>query len=134
MNKRFCLGFVVIAIFVVIYEWIFHGGVLAGLYEATASIWRPAESMGAFMPWMMAGQLLFAFVFCLLFVCTRCQTNIKDGASYGLLIGLLMSAASLIYYAVLPIPFELLLWWVVGGIVESVLAGIIFALIYKRDA
>ena len=133
MNKRFCLGFIVIAIYVVIYEWAFHGGVLGGAYQATANIWRPQESMMVYMPWMWAGQLLFAFMFCLIFTCLKCQAGVKTGALYGLVIGLLMSSGSLIFYAVLPVPLSLLIWWVVGGLLETVIAGIIFAAIYCAE-
>ena len=133
MNKRFWFGFIVVVIYVILYEWGFHGGILESAYKATASVWRPEESMQAFMPWMMTGQLLFSFVFCLLFTFTRCQTNIKDGISYGLVIGLLMSSASLIYYTVLPIPLSLLVWWVLGGVLETCIAGALFASVYQRE-
>ena len=89
--------------------------------------------MQSFFMWMLMGQLLFAFMFCLIFTFTRCQTTIKDGATYGLAIGFLMSSISLIYYAVLPIPMALLVWWIAGGIIETIIAGGLFACIYTRS-
>lgn len=132
MNKRFFLGFMIVAIYIVIYEWIFHGMILKGAYTATASLWRPEADMNTYFLWMLAGQLLFAFIFCLLFTFTRCHANIKDGATYGLVIGLLMSSVSLIYYAVMPIPIALMLGWIMGSLIETTIAGIVFALVYVR--
>jgi len=132
MNKRFWLGFIIVAVFIVVYEWIFHGLILKGDYMATASLWRPEAEMESYFLWMLAGQLLFAFIFCLLFTFTRCQTNFKDGATYGLVVGLLMSSVSLIYYAVMPVPMSLMVGWILGGIIETIIAGAIFALVYIR--
>lgn len=130
-NKRFWLAFIVIAVYIVIYEWVFHGGMLKGLYDATASVWRPEETMEAFMPWMMFGQLLFAFAFCCLYSCSTCQGSLKSGACYGAVIGLLMGSVSLIYYAVLPISLELLGAWLVGGMIETVIGGVILSRVYQ---
>lgn len=133
MNKRFCLGFIIVAIYIVIYEWIFHGMILKGAYTATAHLWRPETDMQSYFIWMLAGQLLFAFIFCLLFTFTRCQTNLKGGATYGLVLGLLMSSVSLVYYSVMPIPMALMVGWILGGLLEAIIAGVIFALIYIRN-
>ncbi|MGH1439977.1 MAG: hypothetical protein ACRBBR_07710 [Cellvibrionaceae bacterium] len=132
MNKRFWLGFIIVAVFITLYEWVFHGIMLKGDYIATAHLWRPEAEMESYFAWMFAGQLLFSFIFCLLFTFTRCQTNFKDGATYGLVIGLLMSSVSLVYYAVMPIPMSLLAGWILGGIIETIIAGAIFALVYIR--
>lgn len=131
-NKRFWLACVVMVIYVFVYEWVLHGGLLSGIYQSTPQVWRPQESMPAFMPWMMAGQVLFACVFCWLFTCTTCPSTVKGGAMYGLVVGLLMSAVSLIYYAVLPISLTLLIYWVIGGVLETVIAGIILSRIYPK--
>lgn len=133
MNKRFWLGFIVVAIFIFIYEWLFHGMILKDAYTATATLWRPEADMQSYFPWMLGGQVLFAFIFCLLFTFTRCQANFKDGATYGLVIGLLMSSVSIVYYAVMPIPMTLMVSWILGGLIETITAGVIFALIYLRD-
>lgn len=132
MNKRFWLGFIIVAVFIVMYEWLFHGVMLKGDYTATAHLWRPPVEMESYLAWMFAGQLLFSFIFCLLFTFTRCQTNFKDGATYGLVVGLLMSSVSLVYYAVMPIPMSLMVGWILGGIIETIIAGVIFALVYTR--
>lgn len=132
-NKRFWLAFVVIAVYVVIYEWVFHGGVLISLYEATASVWRPEDDFAGVMQWMFLGQILFAFAFCWLYTCTRCDASIKSGACYGFIVGLMASATSLIYYSVLPITLSLTFAWIAGGLIESVIAGIILSRILPQS-
>ena len=57
------------------------------------------------------------------------EERLAVGARYGLLVGLLMSSTSLIFYAVMPLPLNLVLAWIGGGIVEIVLAGVVLALL-----
>ncbi len=49
-----------------------------------------------------------------------------------MLIGLLFIPTNLIFYAVQPLPFALVVLWSVGGLIEMMLAGAIAAVIYRR--
>ncbi|MDQ6989444.1 MAG: hypothetical protein Q9M19_06135, partial [Mariprofundaceae bacterium] len=59
--------------------------------------------------------------------------GLQGGACFGLMVGLLMAAPHLITYAVQPIPASLIGTWIVGGLLEAVLAGVIVASIYQPD-
>ena len=50
---------------------------------------------------------------------------------YGILIGLLFVGNNLIMYAVQPLPAKLVIIWIVGGIIEAAIAGLILAAIYR---
>lgn len=133
MNKKSIIATVVVVIFVQIYEFIVHVGALSGVYDSLASVWRPEESMESYMPWMMLGQVLFAIMFVVVYCCSRCKDGVKQGALFGLYVGLLMSSASFVFYAVLPITINLMFAWIVTGIIETVLMGIILAVLMKKD-
>jgi hypothetical protein len=53
------------------------------------------------------------------------------GLRYGVLIGLVFTATNVIMYAIQPVPYELLLAWVGGGILELTIAAIIMAVVYR---
>ncbi|MDX8410433.1 MAG: hypothetical protein R8K46_00975 [Mariprofundaceae bacterium] len=131
--KRLLLGMLAVAVFIFIYEMIFHGIVLGETYKVTASLWRPEAEMQTHMPWLMAGQALMAVMFCYLYSFVRICGGICGGAGYGLMVGLLMSAPHLIMYAVQPVPGSLVAMWIAGGLLEAVLAGIIVAAIYPHE-
>ena len=129
-TKRYLLTSLIVFAFIFIFEWIFHGMFLKDMYMATASLWRPQGQC----VWnaMLTAQILFAFVFTFIFTKGYENKGIAEGARYGLLIGLLFVPNHLIFYAVQPLPFNLILAWIIGGLVETILAGIILAAIYRR--
>jgi len=130
-TKRFIPAFIAVFVFIFLYEWFIHGVLLAPIYESTPELWRSKESMGAYFPWLTAGQFIFGFFFCLIFLKGYQGKGIREGLRYGLLIGLLVAPMNLIWYAVQPIPGILAGYWVVSGVVETVFAGFLIALIYR---
>ncbi|MFT5171095.1 MAG: hypothetical protein ACI9BD_000867 [Candidatus Marinamargulisbacteria bacterium] len=120
-----CLG---VFVFVFAFDFIVHGNMLKGLYEATASAWRPMDEHD--MRFMMASQLLFA-VFLTYFFVKLGKTGMSDGIMYGLAIGTVLGAVQLGTYCYLPIPLSLTLAWVAAAVVKSVGCGAIAAKIYK---
>jgi hypothetical protein len=129
--KRFLLAW--IGVFVVIFgfEWLFHGMYMKEMYLQTASLWRTEAEMHALFHWMLIGQFLFAGIFSYIFTKGYENKGIGEGVRYGFLIGLLMGAPQLIMYAVAPYPMEMIVKWIVGGIVEFCLAGVAAAALYR---
>ncbi len=126
-----------LAAFAVIFvlEGLIHGVLLADLYKQTASVWRPEAEMQGLMWLMWAGYLIFAPAFALVYVkgYEANKSGVGQGVRYGLIIGILLSAPqSLGWYAVLPIPGILALYWFVAGLAESIAAGTVVGLIYKQ--
>lgn len=118
------------AIFVL--DFMVHGKLLRGLYEETKSVWRGTDHL---MWLMMLGQLLFAALFA--FIYTKGyeanKPGLGQGLRYGLLIGILTSITYIsVWYVVLPIPLRLAIGWVGSGIADSLVAGALVGLIYKK--
>ena len=134
LNKRFITAAIVMIVFVQIYEFAIHAGALSDLYGSLASVWRSEADMQAFMPWMILGQVIFAVMFCVLFTCSKCRSTLSQGATFGFIVGVMFSSASLIFYAVLPITFNLMIMWVITGIIECVLMGIILSFLLKEPS
>jgi MFS family permease len=131
--KRLILSCIVIFFFIAIFEFLLHGVMLGQTYKDTMQLWRPEDQMVSFLGWMYGGQLLFAIIFCVIFFRYVKDRSLAAGVRYGLLVGLLMSSTSLIFYAVMPLPLNLVLAWIGGGIVEVALAGGILALVAGKD-
>ena len=129
--KRYIISSIVVAAFVFVYDWIFHGMCMKDIYMATAYLWRPKEVMMQYMPWMTLGQVSFAFIFSYIFLKGYENKGIMEGVRYGLLIGLLFVPATLIDYAVLPYPPKLIIYWDIGTFIELSLAGVILAKVYR---
>ena len=127
-----------LAAFAVIFvlDFIMHGRLLMGLYEQTASVWRPQAEAHAMMWMMTAGQLLFAGLFTLIYSkgYETGKPGLGQGLRYGLLVGLLTSISFVsVWYVVLPIPLALALGWVASGLVNCLSAGTVVGLLYRND-
>jgi len=130
-TKRFISAIIAVFTFVFIYEWILHGGLLAGIYESTPALWRTKAEMPRYMIWLMLGQLVFTIMFCYIFLKGYENKGLMEGVRYGILIGLLFIGPDMIFYAVQPLPVNLVVYWCIGGLIEMTIAGVILAAIYK---
>ena len=54
-----------------------------------------------------------------------------EGVRYGLLIGILMAHGCFVMYAVMPIPFAMVAYWIVDSLVLCTVSGAILAAVYK---
>jgi len=130
-TKRLLPAILVVFLFIFGYEWVFHGVLLKGIYESTPQLWRPQSTMPQFMPFLFAGQFLFSLFLGLIFAKGYENRGIGEGVRFGILMGLLLSTVNLVWYAVQPLPEILVLYWVLGGILEMVIAGILLAAICR---
>lgn len=131
------MGYASIAVFVVIFviELIVNGVLLDGIYKQTASVWRPEADIEKMMWLFWVGYLIFAPVFVAIYAkgYEVGKSNIGQGLRYGIYMGLLIAISmNLGWYAVLPIPVELSVYWVIAGMVEMIAAGITVSLIYRN--
>lgn len=131
-TARYLLASIAVFIFIFVFEWIFHGMFLEGIYMATANLWRTEEAMQELFYIMIVGQLLLALMFCFIFTRGYENRGIGEGVRYGLYVGLLFAGPTLVMYAVAPYPINMVLYWIIGAIIEFILAGVITAALYKR--
>lgn len=128
---RVALAAIAVFAFIFIYEGLFHGQFMMADYTATAALWRSQTEMMANMGWLTLGQAVFAVLFTIIFTKGYEGRGVSEGIRYGVLIGLLLIGPTLVRYAVEPIPLSMILKWIVGGMIEATVAGIIAALVYR---
>lgn len=124
-------AFVVLAVL----EFGIHGVLLSGMYQATATVWRPEIEMRQIMGWFYVGYAVMAFMFTFIYIqgYEKKKSGIEQGLRFGLYIGVLLGAAgSFASYVVLPIPGMLAFYWFVAALIESVAAGAAVGAIYKN--
>ncbi len=128
MNLRMVTAIAASFIFIFIFGWVFHGVLLKDIYAAIEpGLYRPEGGMRDYFLWLLAGQLLLAVALTGLIARGSANEGLRAGATLGFLIGLMSAGSQLITYAVMPIPLELLLWWIPGTLVEMTLIGMLIA-------
>jgi hypothetical protein len=133
--KRLILACLAVFIFIFGYEWVFHGRILKGTYLQTGWLWRSESEMMERFGWLAGGQLLLSVIFCLIYALSeRSRVGVAQGIGYGLLMGLLLTAPTLITYTVQPMPLNLIGAWIAGGIIKLTVAGAILGAIYRPKA
>jgi hypothetical protein len=129
---RYVLGSIVVFVFFLVIEWIFHGVIMSGWYREVLQLHRPDAYTGIYLIWMLVGFLILAFGYCFIFTKGYENKGIAEGYRYGLYIGVTFSvSASLIEFSVFPFPAKWIIGWIIGYVIIMILAGMIFAAIYR---
>ena len=132
MNKRLLAATIAVFAFIFGYDFLYHGMYLADEYQATASLWRPEASMGEYMRYLTIGQLIIAFgVVWLVFRSER--GGWLAGAVTGIAIATIAAGTNLIFFAVQPLPADLVCSWITSGFIQTAIAGAIAGSIYKPE-
>ncbi|KPJ52648.1 hypothetical protein AMJ39_07320 [candidate division TA06 bacterium DG_24] len=123
-------GVVVFVAFLVLQNFIVHGLILKGAYEATADVWR--EDMMSKMPLMYLLTLIISFLLVFIFHKGYEGRGLAEGLRFGFWLGLLMNLSmALGSYAAYPVPGLLALQWFIYGMIIYLIVGVIIAAIYR---
>lgn len=88
------------------------------------------EGIGVFYTIIKA--LIFGFIFCFIFAKGYEERGILEGVRYGLWIGLLLFIYIMFSsWSIFTISKAISFWWLILGIIEMIIIGIIAAAIYK---
>jgi len=132
MKKIF---FSTILIFVVwqILDFIIHGNLLMEEYAATAQLWRPMEEMSQGLMALVSALLAFFFVWIyhLGFAGKGRKTALKYGVAFGMGVGISMGFGT---FTVQPITLTIALGWWLGTVIQTTVAALITAWVYKESA
>ena len=132
MNKTFWIGFVVVYIVWQVIGFVVHGIMLNDTYMSLWQVFRAEAEMNSMMWMMFLSSALYLFLFCYIFTKGYEGKGVGEGLRYGLLMGLFMAIPMAIdQYVVYPITGNLAVIWFVGGVISFMIAGAIFAAIYK---
>ncbi len=126
----------VVAAFVVIFatEFVIHHVWLSPIYKAHESWWRPEAEMQSLMGFMFLAQVSLAALLTLIYSkgYEAGKGGLIQGFRFGVLMGLLlMLPSSLMHFVVYPYPFSLISNWLMGGVIEITLAGMVIGALYK---
>jgi hypothetical protein len=127
--KRYAIATIAAFAFVFVFEMLWHGFLMKGMYDATASVWRPESEHH--MTFIFVSQFLFAAVLTFIYTAVGHHLSCKRGIAFGFFAGLLLAAVDLGAYCYLPIPLSIVLMWMAASLLKGLGSGIVIALIYK---
>ena len=134
-NKTFWIGFVVVYVVMQALGFVIHEVMMGDTYEKLASIFRPEAEMQDMMWMMMVSGAVTMYMFCYIFTRGYEGKGIMEGVRFGTLVAFLMAGAlSIDVHVIFPVPSDVATIWLVSGFVSFILAGAIFAAIYKPEA
>lgn len=129
-TKRLIIAILAVFIGVFATDYLIHAVWLSGDYKATMNLWRPESDMGKYFPYLLAGQFLASAMFVLIWAHAAIIT-LPRALAFALCMGLAKQSATFVTFAVQPLPSQIAVKWVVSGIVQALLMGVILYLTYK---
>lgn len=128
--KSFSICFIVIYILGGILNYIVHGVILMDTYESLSGLWRTDMDRLMWLQWVT--PIFYTFFFIYIFVKGREGKGFLEGLRYGLIIWAFLSIPSIYgQYMVYPLPYSLILQWVLYDLIILVILGITVSLLYK---
>lgn len=134
--KRWLFASIAALVVIAVFEYTINNILLMGIYEQTASVWRPMTEIQPRMWLFWVVYLIFAPVFSFIYAkgYEPAKSGPGQGLRFGFYIGLLLApVTSLGWYAVLPIPALLAAYWFAGTFAECLAAGIAVGLVYRSE-
>ncbi len=133
-NKTFWIGFVVVYVAMQALGFVIHEVMMGDTYEKLASIFRPEAEMMDMMWMMMVSGAVMMFMFCYIFTRGYEGKGIMEGVRFGALVGFLMAGPMAIDpHVIYPVPADVARIWLISSFVSFIVAGALFAAIYKPE-
>ncbi len=131
--KKFWLAALVVYVVLAITELIIHSLILKGHY--TLPGFRAETEMGGFLWVFWVIGIVFSFFFTFIFVKGYEGKGVMEGIRYGFYVGLLLwFTGAFAQFVMYSIPYALVWYWIILGVIQMILCGIAAALIYKPKA
>jgi hypothetical protein len=130
--KRLIYATLAVFGFIFLSDWLIHGPILGNCYKETKELWRSEEDMQNFFIFLLIGQLIIAKYFTYFFAKGYQAKGIMEGVRFGLIMGFFSCGALFIQYATTPITSGIFWSWIGATIIQSILAGIVASLVYKK--
>jgi len=129
--KRLVLAIFVAWLVLFTSDFLIHHFWLGPLYEANKALWRPEAEMNSRIWLMFVAQFLIVATFVVVWAKGFAGRNLATAITFGLLMGVFQQTWAIINYVVMPLPSELVLKWVISGLCQAVLLGIVTSAVYK---
>lgn len=131
--KRLVLAALAVFVSVQVLEFTLVSLVMKSAGAQLEGLWRPDMSSKIWLMYIVSAvvSLLFAYIFAK----GREGKGLLEGVRFGLIIWLFVTVPmNVSWYVMLPIPLGVVLRWILVGLVEMLVAGVLAALIYKPAA
>ncbi len=129
---RYIIASIVVAIAVLVTDWILNGLILAGAYEMCAAAFETPEHIASWNWLVYVNALVFGFLLGYVYVRMAKTYAIQEGLGFGLLIGLLIKVPQFCICVVYcPYVKAIDIGWLIGGIVQFLIFGFLLAILYK---
>jgi hypothetical protein len=130
MMKGMMFGGLAAFVFVFLLEFLVHGILMKGQYDATLTVWRPqAESN---MAVMLLSQFLFAMAVAFFYPIVGPDKDCKKAGPFGFGLGLVLAMPQIASYSYLPIPLSISLLWAAAAFVKAFGCAFIVAKVFNK--
>lgn len=135
--KKFWLAALLVYVAYVVTLFVIHSLILGGYYMKpdVQSSFRPEEAMSKYSWVRFVTMAVFAFFFTFIFAKGYEGKGIMEGVRFGVYITFFtFFVGSFEQFIIYPIPYAVVWYWIIAGLVQSVLMGVVAALVYKPKA
>ncbi|MDD9912886.1 MAG: hypothetical protein OXR68_04660 [Alphaproteobacteria bacterium] len=133
-KPQIIIGMVIMAVWFTVVAWVWHGMIMADMYQQTANLWRPHPEMQSMLGWLNGGIILMAVIAAIIFKAGFTNTGWREGLRFGILFTLLVTGVMMITYATQPVPAKILQMWVIGDFISYAGGGILLSFWYGRKS
>lgn len=128
-NKKFVIGFILMAVWLNIFSWFWHGKMMTEIYASTANLWRPEAEMRGDL--IGLGLLVSAFFSTFIFMKGYEGTGMREGIRFGIIIAFLFLGSTIIAYATQPIPKTVITLWFLGDLLAYIIGGVFLGFVFE---
>jgi len=132
--SKIFLAVILVFVAVVITELIIHAVILKGLYDSLGGNYgfRDRSQMTSYTWVMIIIGLVYSFFFVFIFAKGYEGKGIIEGIRYGIIIGFFwVFVSSFNTFSLFRMPYSLTWYWIIFGFIQTIIYGIITALVYK---
>jgi hypothetical protein len=134
MHRRFWISAVIVSVVALIFGFVVHGLLLWEDYRALPHLYRTPKESQNYFHFILLAHFLFGLALTWIYrqgVAVN-KSALGQGIRFGIAIAVLMTIPTyLIYYAVQPLPAELVARQIVFDTIAVVLLGILVALLNR---
>lgn len=131
--KRFLIALIAAFIALNVTDYLIHQVWLKNVYAPDAGkLWRMEADMKSHMSGIFIGEFLAAIAFTMLWARIAIGgAGIQCAIALGFFMGLFYSGSAVMQGAVQPLPDGLVMKWIIAGILQSILVGIVLFFVHK---
>jgi ABC-type multidrug transport system permease subunit len=132
--KKLWLAFLLVFIAYFVTNMIIHVVILGDIYmrPEIQQAMRPDAEINKLFWVRIVTTLVFAFFFTYIFAKGYERKGLMEGARYGFIITLFyFFVTGFEQFVIYPLPYYVIWYWIIAGLIQAVIMGVVAALIYK---